>query len=68
MRITVFVAALLLTGCASITSESMQLVRVDAVDETGEKVTDARCTLTNDKGSLSQRQVSMPGLVNPAKI
>ncbi len=52
MRITVFVAALLLTGCASITSESMQLVRVDAVDETGEKVTDARCTLTNDKGEF----------------
>ncbi|WP_226791353.1 hypothetical protein [Alcaligenes faecalis] len=52
MRVIVFVAALLLTGCASITSESMQLVRVDAVDETGEKVTDARCTLTNDKGEF----------------
>lgn len=52
MRILVFAAALLLTGCASITSESMQLVRVDAVDEAGEKVADARCTLTNDKGEF----------------
>lgn len=50
MRIFVFSAALILTGCASITSESMQLVRVDALDESGEKVAEARCTLINDKG------------------
>ncbi len=49
---TVFLAAFMLTGCASITSESNQLVRVDAVDESGEKVEAARCTLTNDKGEF----------------
>lgn len=42
-----------LSGCASITSESTQLVRVDALDETGEIVPDATCDLTNDKGVFS---------------
>lgn len=37
-----------LTGCASITSDSTQLVRVDALDEQGEVVADAKCDLTND--------------------
>lgn len=53
MRIAIFTAALFLTGCASITSESMQLVRVDTLDETGAKVEDARCTLVNDKGEYA---------------
>lgn len=40
-----------LTGCASITSDSTQLVRVDALDERGEVVADAKCDLTNDNGT-----------------
>lgn len=51
MRSTIAVCALLsMVGCASITSDSTQLVRVDALDEEGDVVADAACLLRNDKG------------------
>lgn len=46
-------ASSVLAGCASITSESTQLVRVDALDENGAVVSDAKCDLTNDKGTFT---------------
>ena len=42
---------LLASGCASITSESNQLVRVDALDEKGVIVAETSCELRNDKGA-----------------
>lgn len=54
MKIVVAIAALgILTGCASITSESTQLIRVDALDEAGVAVKEATCVLRNDKGEYS---------------
>ncbi|WP_430220168.1 hypothetical protein [Paenalcaligenes sp. Me131] len=43
----------LTSGCASITSESTQLVRVDALDESGQPVAEATCELINDKGTYN---------------
>lgn len=43
-------ATVILAGCASITSESTQLVRIDALDEAGKPVAEATCEVTNDKG------------------
>jgi len=43
--------ALLVTGCASITTDSTQMVRVDALDEQGQVVNDAKCDLTNDNAT-----------------
>jgi len=45
--------AVLATGCASITTDSTQMVRVDALDEQGVAVNDAKCDLTNDNGTYS---------------
>lgn len=39
-----------LSGCASITSDSTQAIRVDALDEQGVAVANAECQLSNDKG------------------
>lgn len=39
-----------LSGCASITSESTQSIRVDARDAQGMAVAGSRCELKNDKG------------------
>ncbi len=50
---------LALTGCASLTSGKHQAVSVAAVCE-GEPVTEASCTLMNDKGSW---HVKTPGSV-----
>jgi len=46
-------ASVVLGGCASITSESTQPVRVDALDEDGKEVADAQCDLINNKGMFS---------------
>lgn len=40
-----------LAGCASITTDSTQLMRVDALDEQGAVVADAKCDLSNGKGT-----------------
>lgn len=52
-KISVVVLSLAMVGCASITSESTQLVRVDAIDEEGVIVQDTQCDLANDKGVFS---------------
>lgn len=39
-----------LTGCASITSEGTQSLRIEVEDEAGVELTDLDCTLENDKG------------------
>lgn len=49
--VVVGLLSVLLQACASITSEKTQLVRVDALDEQGEMVADAKCELKNDKGA-----------------
>lgn len=41
-------AVVALAGCASITTDSTQLVRVDALDQQGGVVKDARCNLSNE--------------------
>jgi len=46
----VLLASAILAGCASITSDSTQLIRVDALDEQGDLVEDAKCSLKNNKG------------------
>lgn len=54
MKSVIAVCALLsMVGCASITSESTQLVRVDALDDQGSVVADATCQLRNDKGEYN---------------
>ena len=52
-RFTALFSLVLLTGCASITSESTQLIRVDALDESGNKVEETTCVLRNDKGEYN---------------
>lgn len=54
-RILPIIGLVFITGCASITSESTQLIRVDTLDEDDNKVADAKCTLTNDKGEYLVR-------------
>ncbi len=52
-RLGIVALAFSLGACASITSESTQLVRVDAVATPGgASVTDATCIMTNDKGTF----------------
>lgn len=49
-KVLILIPIVLLQACASITAEKTQLVRVDALDEQGAVVADAKCELTNDKG------------------
>lgn len=49
-----------LTGCASITSEGTQSVRIEVEDEAGVEVSNVACTLENDKGIYT---VTPPGNV-----
>lgn len=42
-----------LSGCASITGDSSQAVRIETIDENGVQVKGAKCTLQNDYGSTS---------------
>lgn len=42
-----------LTGCASITKDAMQPVRVDTYSKTNEVVKDAKCTGKNERGEFS---------------
>lgn len=49
-----------LTGCASITSEGTQSLRIEVEDEAGVELTELDCTLENDKGIYT---LSSPGNV-----
>jgi len=42
-----------LSGCASITGDTSQFVRVETLDKDGNSVKGAKCTLQNDYGSTS---------------
>lgn len=42
-----------LTGCASITSEGTQSLRIEVEDEAGVELTNLDCTLQNDKGTYT---------------
>ncbi|WP_428606914.1 DUF1566 domain-containing protein [Sedimenticola sp.] len=44
------VIALVLSGCASITSSEMQSIAVSSKETTGEQITAAKCSIINDKG------------------
>ncbi|MBJ7262594.1 MAG: hypothetical protein JHC61_02130 [Burkholderiaceae bacterium] len=39
-----------LAGCASVTGENTQSVRIEAVDKAGASVADVQCKLVNDRG------------------
>jgi len=41
----------LMTGCASIVSDKTQPIKVEAMTESGEQVTNAQCDLQNDRGA-----------------
>jgi uncharacterized protein YceK len=51
----------LLSGCATITSDTMQSVSVTAETQDGEKITQVACELENDKGNWT---VEAPGFVS----
>ncbi len=48
---TLLISACLLSGCASITGSSGQNLAVEARTPSGELITDAKCKLSNDKGT-----------------
>lgn len=52
-KIATLVAALALTGCASIVNETTHPMRVETKASTGELVSGAECKLTNDYGTVS---------------
>ena len=52
-RTVLLVSCLVATGCASVMNETTHPMKVETRTETGELVTGADCTLTNDRGSMS---------------
>lgn len=51
-----FLAALTLaslTGCASVTQDKTQPIKVEALDSTGQKIEKAECILVNDRGEFN---------------
>ncbi len=57
-------AMLLATGCATITTDAGQLMRVETFVETGEEVRGAMCRLENENGVFN---LSTPGAATVAK-
>ena len=53
--LTVLAFAMLTPGCASITMDSNQPIRVDTRTESGEMVAGAECTLKNEYGTFTTR-------------
>ena len=60
LKIAAIAACIGFTGCASIVSGHNQPLSVTTVGESGAEVTDAKCTLANDKGTW---YVTSPGSV-----
>ena len=58
------VGLLIMSGCASITSETMQSVNVTAESQDGTNIQGAECNLNNDKGTW---KVQAPGYVSVHK-
>lgn len=52
-KIIILLAAATLSGCASITGDSTQFVRVETYDESGVAVKGAKCSLQNDYGTVT---------------
>lgn len=42
-----------LTGCASVTQDKTQPIKVEALDSTGQKIEKAECILVNDRGEFN---------------
>lgn len=42
---------LFLTGCASVVTDKTQPIKVETITESGEKITNAKCELQNDRGA-----------------
>lgn len=51
VRILCILAPVMMTGCATITSNEMQPVSVTTKDDKGQILEKAKCTLRNDKGA-----------------
>lgn len=49
----IFMAAFALGGCTSMVTETAQMVRLETVDQQGNPVRGARCSLHNDRGNFS---------------
>jgi hypothetical protein len=60
----VLVISLALEGCASITSSEIQPITVSTLDESGEEVKTAKCSLRNDKGEW---KIETPTVVDVRK-
>ncbi len=58
---------LVLPGCASVVNETTQPVRLETKKQSGEAVTGAECTLTNDYGSISAKSGSTVNVRRSAK-
>jgi hypothetical protein len=58
------ILGLTLSGCATITTDSGQSLRIETYAENGEEVRGAQCKLDNDNGSY---QVTTPGSVTVRK-
>lgn len=46
-------ASAALSGCATVTGDSTQFVRLETLDENGQSVKGAKCTMQNDYGTAS---------------
>ncbi|ASM76689.1 hypothetical protein VITFI_CDS0911 [Vitreoscilla filiformis] len=55
VRIAAITAVLACTGCASVMNDTTHPMKVETKNATGELVTGAECTLTNDYGSINVR-------------
>ncbi len=51
VRILCILAPVMMTGCATITSNEMQPVSVTTKDDKGQILEKAKCNLRNDKGA-----------------
>ena len=53
--LTLLAASLLFTGCASVTHDSFQDMKVETLDQTGRTIDGAECVLSNDYGPVEIR-------------
>ena len=60
LKIGVLVIVSVMTGCASITGDSMQSLSISTETDKGEAVAQAKCSLRNEKG---QWEVTTPNFV-----
>lgn len=63
----VILASVILSGCASITSDTMQSVSLTTEDTQGQMLEKARCTLRNDKGTWEAESPSFVSIHRSAE-